>query len=108
MEKVSERILQGLGEKECRGLLHSIFLSAPIPIWISQKGRFKVVNHNVIENLGFTEEELLNMHPLDVVHPEDREKVRETALAMLRGEHVEPYVFRAVTKSGEIQWCIGT
>jgi len=107
MKKVSEGILQGLGENECRGLLHSIFLSAPIPIWISQKGRFKVVNHKVIENLGFTEEELLNIHPLDVVHPEDREKVRETALAMLRGEHVEPYVFRAVTKSGELQWCIG-
>jgi len=76
-------------------------------MWISQNGRLKVVNFYVINNLGFSEEELLNMHSLDTVHPEDQQKVREAALAMLKGERSEPYLFRAVTKTGEIKWCVG-
>jgi diguanylate cyclase (GGDEF)-like protein/PAS domain S-box-containing protein len=107
MGKASEKILQTLSLQECKGLMYSIFLNAPIPMWISQRGRFQMVNPSMIEDLGFSEEELLNMHPLDPVHPEDREKVREAALAMLRGERLEPYEFRIITKSGEIQWCIG-
>jgi len=107
MGKLFEKFISNLCSDDCRGLVGSIFLSAPIPMWISQDGRFKMVNLNMINALGFTEKELLNMHPLDPVYPEDREGVREAALAMLRGERSEPYIFRVITKRGDILWCIG-
>ncbi|MBW1976027.1 MAG: PAS domain S-box protein [Deltaproteobacteria bacterium] len=94
-------------EKEARDLLESIFLSAPISMWLAQDGRFRLVNPRLILNMGYSEAEFAEMHPLDLVYPEDREKVRRAAREMLKGRRTEPYEFRAVRKDGSITWDLG-
>ena len=39
--------------------------------------------------------------PLSLVHPEDRERVRQNAVQMLKGNRLYPYEFRIIRKSGE-------
>lgn len=93
--------------KETNKLLESVFMSAPIPIFVAQEGRFRMVNPELILRLGHSEAELMEMSPMDVVHPEDREWVREASKKMLKGERTEPYEFRVVRKDGSIGWDIG-
>jgi diguanylate cyclase (GGDEF)-like protein/PAS domain S-box-containing protein len=72
--------------------------------YIVQHGRFIYVNELFQELTGYTEEELRSIHPLDLVHPEDRELVRERAIENLKGHSVLPYEYRFIKKNGEIMW----
>jgi len=75
-----------------------------IGIYIAQDNRFKFVNDEMTRITGFSREELFSMNPMDLVHPEDRERVREEAIKMLKGEKDTPYEFRALRKDGSIGW----
>ncbi|SFM39806.1 GGDEF domain-containing protein [Thermodesulforhabdus norvegica] len=94
--------------RETRELLEKIFLSAPIAIYISQGSHFKMVNPEMVLATGYSEVELLKMHPLDLVHPEDRERVSRAAREMLEGRRSEPYEYRALRKDGAHFWYLGT
>ncbi len=82
--------------------------SSPIGSYIVQDKRFLFTNPRFQEYTGYTEDELLNIDPLMLVHPEDRETVRQNAIAMLKGNRTESYEFRLVTKNGEITWALET
>jgi PAS domain S-box-containing protein/putative nucleotidyltransferase with HDIG domain len=53
-------------------------------------------------------EDLININPLDMVHPEDRKATRENAIKMLKGERQTPYEYRLITKDGSIKWILET
>ena len=73
-------------------------------IYIVQDGKFQYANALFQELTGYTEQELRSIHPLDLVHPEDRELVREKAIENLKGRSVLPYEYRFIKKNGEIMW----
>ncbi|MFO7985519.1 MAG: PAS domain-containing protein [Desulfatiglandaceae bacterium] len=88
--------------------LATIFLDSPIGIYIVQNGKFIFVNPEFQKISGFDEKELIGTESLRIVLPEDRERVRNNATRMLKGERHVPYEHRVVTKNGEIRWIIET
>ena len=81
---------------------------SPIGIFIIQKDRFQWVNRRYQDNTGYTADEIIGLESLFMVHPDDREHVRLSALAMIRGEASFPYEYRIITKKGDISWYMGT
>ncbi len=86
----------------------SLFLLAPIGMFITQSGRFVLVNHKFAELTGFSEKELLELHYEDLVYPQDRERCKMEAINTIKGKHFEPYEFRALKKDGEVRWVMAT
>jgi PAS domain S-box-containing protein len=81
-----------------------IFENAQVGIFIVQDGKFKYANPQFENYSGCTNEELLERPSLDLVYPEDREKVRESRIKMLKGEQNQAYEYRSVRKDGQIIW----
>ncbi|MDD5168154.1 MAG: PAS domain-containing protein, partial [Syntrophales bacterium] len=79
---------------------------APVGMYVAQGGRFLWMNRCFLEQIGYAPEEVVVRPCLSLVHEEDRERVRRSAIAILRGETVEPYQYRAVAKAGNILWCL--
>jgi diguanylate cyclase (GGDEF)-like protein/PAS domain S-box-containing protein len=75
---------------------------------VVQDGKFRFINSNAASYAGYKREELVNQKVDQVVHPQDREKVRQDARAMLRGELITPYEFRIITKQGQTRWIMET
>lgn len=82
--------------------------SSPIGIYIVQRGKFKLVSPEFQRITGYSEEELLGKSSMDLVHPEDREMVREAAIAVLKKNLLSPYEFRAIGKNREMRWILET
>ena len=72
-------------------------------VYIVQDGKLKLVNPHFQRCTGYTENDLINVNPLSLVHPEDREMVSRRAVMMLKGERTEPYEFRLLTRDGRIK-----
>ncbi|MGB9793106.1 MAG: PAS domain S-box protein, partial [Thermacetogeniaceae bacterium] len=85
-------------------LLKSLFTHSPIGMYIAAEGRFQMVNPQFARLTGYSEEELIGRATLDLVVPEDRDGVRESAIKMLKGEKTRPYTFRIHTKTGGLRW----
>lgn len=85
-------------------LLKSLFTRSPIGMYIASAGKFQLVNPRFVMLTGYCQEELIGKDTLDLVVPEDRDKVRRNAIKMLKGEAAKPYVFKIVTKKGSIKW----
>lgn len=82
----------------------SLTISSLVGIYILRDGKFRFVNPKFQEYVGYSESELIGMNSIDIVHPEDREAVRENAVKMLKLQQPVPYEFRTITKSGQIKW----
>ena len=80
--------------------------SIPIGLFIIQDGKFKFVNDNFRELLADTSDEIIESYSLRLVYPEDRERVRESAIKILRGESTTPYKYRIVNKYGQPRWLL--
>ena len=94
--------------EESGGLYKILANSSPVGVYIAQDGKFRFVNPQFQKLSGFTKDELLDTDSLRLVHPEDREKVRENAVGMLQGNHLSPYEFRIISKGGETRWAMET
>jgi diguanylate cyclase (GGDEF)-like protein/PAS domain S-box-containing protein len=78
-------------------------------VYVVQDGKFRFINSNAASYAGYTREELLDREAgMLVVSPEDKEKVRRNAKAMMLGEMSSPYEFRIITKQGETRWIMET
>ena len=94
--KESEELYRALAERSFAG------------VYVVQDGKFRFINSNAASYAGYKREELVNQKVDQVVHPQDREKVRQDARAMLRGELITPYEFRIITKQGQTRWIMET
>ncbi|MGA8849868.1 MAG: PAS domain S-box protein [Dehalococcoidia bacterium] len=93
-----------IGWKE---VAQALLRNAGLGIYIVQEGKFQYVNP-VFQNLtGYTKDELLGKHSLDLVHAEDREAVRKKAIENLKSNKGSiPYEYRLVKKNGETIWVL--
>jgi PAS domain S-box-containing protein len=94
--------------REWERLLDRVVQSSPMGIFIRQKGKTQLLNVQFRNIIGYTYEEALGMNLLDLVHPDDKARVKELGRKMVRGEASEPYEYRIVTKSGEIKTLLET
>ena len=82
--------------------------SSPVGMYVVQDGTFALVNTRFEELTEYSKDELLGTISLTLVHPEDRARVRENAVSMLKGEYSYPYEYRYVSKDGNIKWVTET
>lgn len=99
--KQAEEALKN-AEERYRG----VFESAAVGInLLDAKARYVQVNSFLVEMLGYSEDELLNLTILDVTHPGDVEVSRTNHEKMVRGE-TDSYRFekRYIRKDGQAIW----
>jgi len=73
--------------------------------FVYRGARFLYVNTAATELTGYGADELLRVNFWDVVHPDDREMVRERGIARQRGAAVpNRYEFRVLRADGEVRW----
>ncbi|MFH2057658.1 MAG: sensor domain-containing diguanylate cyclase [Pseudomonadota bacterium] len=83
-----------------------LFRKAPIGVYIIQDRRFKAVNSEFISYTGYSEKELLQINPADIVSESFKETVKKNAIEMLNLKRDKPYEYLATTKNGEDIWII--
>ncbi len=99
---------EGKRLRESEEIYRTISQKSFAAIYVGQNGRLCNVNANVTAYTGYPAEELIGMKTDAVIHPDDREDSIRNARAMLRGETTTPYVFRIITKQGDIRWIMET
>jgi diguanylate cyclase (GGDEF)-like protein/PAS domain S-box-containing protein len=80
--------------------------NSPVGIYIVENGKFTYVNRHFELATGYDQDELLGQECLALVHPDDKEKVRESAVGMLKGYARTPYEYRILTRAGETKWIL--
>jgi PAS domain S-box-containing protein len=96
------------GRKEAEELYATLANNSPVGVYIAQDNKFRFVNPQFAQISGYTQDELLDMNPLKLVHPEDRERVVQKAVEMLKGNLLYPYEFRVTHGACDIHWAMGT
>jgi PAS domain S-box-containing protein len=71
---------------------------SPVGIYIVQDGAFQYVNPRFERITGYAEEDLVGRNPLWLVHQDDRERVHDFAIEMLKGERAADYEYRIVNR----------
>jgi PAS domain S-box-containing protein len=81
--------------------------TAPMGIIVIQGTRDIYINNHVARSTGYSKEEIIAMNFWDIIHPDQREQVKESGLAWLRGERPSTTKeIQYVTKSGENRWAL--
>ena len=96
------------GRRQAENLYRTLANTSRAGVYIVQKGKFCFINYNAARYAGYTEEEMIGMHALSIVHPQDLPAAIESARKMLSGELTVPYEFRILTKSRQIRWIMET
>jgi len=91
-------------ETKTKDLFETLANESPVGLCIIQDGKFCYTNPTFQHNTGYGEDELLGRDALDLVVPEDKEKVRENAIKTLKGELTSPYQVRVTHKNGSMRW----
>jgi len=94
--------------KQAEELFKALSVSSPVGIYIVSDRKLEFVNPELSNFLGYTDDELLGKESLDFVFAEDKDRVRNAAIDMLKGKSVSPYEYRIVTKGGEVRWVMET
>ncbi len=84
-------------------LSEEIISNVCVGIYIVKNGKFVYVSPLFQKLSGYSPSDLLGTNPLDHVHPEDRETVRQKAINCLTGK-CGSYEYRFVMKKGKIIW----
>ncbi|NTV58502.1 MAG: PAS domain S-box protein, partial [Deltaproteobacteria bacterium] len=74
-------------------------------IFIAQDGVIKFPNPKTLETLGYSQNELNNIHYMDLVHPDDRAFLAEIRQKVEGNKHTASGLnIRVITRSGEEIW----
>ena len=79
-------------------------LSTELLCMIDQNGFFTLVNPSFRDTLGYTQEELSQRPYTSFIHPEDQELTHQQGLKLLRGERVQQFENRYITKDQKVVW----
>ena len=71
----------------------------------SPEGEVLYINNRLEEITGYSRDEILGKNIFQLIHPDDRERVREMSSRKMGGESVSEYfICRGLHKSGELGW----
>lgn len=94
--------------RESMDIYKTVWDRALAGIYVSQGGKFRIVNPIALSFTGYQLEELVGKKSTCIIYPDDRKQVRKKAIDMLAGIRTVPYEFRIVTKQGKICWVMET
>lgn len=98
-----KKMLQSL--KESEEIHRLMFETSQEGILIAQNMKIVYFNPMIKEVSGFEEEELRKIDFIDLVHPDDKKKVKENYRKRLNNEDVDKrYEFRFIKKDGSVRW----
>jgi PAS domain S-box-containing protein len=101
---VTERKQSELLLRESEERFRMFAENSAVAIFIVQDHLIKYVNLSMIQITGYTREELLKMYFWEMVHPDEREMVKDRGIRRLKGETPpNEYEFKIITKSGEVK-----
>src|SRR5271169_4405114 len=86
-------------QNDFANLAEEIISNVSVGIYIIQNGKFVYVSPLFQRLSGYSHSDLLGTNPLDHVHSEDRETVRESAIKSLKGKN-GGYEYRFRRKKG--------
>ena len=90
--------------RESEHLYRLIVENSNESVYIYQEDRFLYVNRKASEFSGYSHAELMEMHIWDLIHPEDREVLRDAYRRRISGETFSSYfTARIMTRSGAIK-----
>jgi PAS domain S-box-containing protein len=69
---------------EAEELYRTLANSSPVGVYIVQDGKCRFVNSQFQKYMGYSEDEMLGMVAFELVHPDDRERVRQSAVDMVK------------------------
>lgn len=69
---------------------------------IDENGFFIQVSRAAINMWGYTPEELVGRHYIELIHPDDYEKTREIGARIRKGEHTSDFENRYIRKDGRV------
>jgi diguanylate cyclase (GGDEF)-like protein/PAS domain S-box-containing protein len=75
-----------------------------VGVYVVQDGTLVYTSSSFRKLTGYSDTELVGNNPLDYLHLDDRAMVREKAIEILKGKHIEPYKYRFIKKNGKIMW----
>jgi len=98
-----KKMEEALRESEKRYRL--LIETASEGIFVAQGGKFKFANPIMLEIFGYSYDEILKIPFLELVHPDEKERVGNNHSNRLKGEPVDSkYHFRILKKGGVIKW----
>ena len=92
------------GQIRAEELYKAVADNSSVGVYVEQDGKLFYINEQFKKYVGYGDKELIGMHPLDLIHPEDRKTASEARTQMLAGRRRTPIPFRVVRKDGEIKW----
>ncbi|MGC9554215.1 MAG: PAS domain S-box protein, partial [Thermoplasmatota archaeon] len=106
LRDITDRITMEEALKESEEKFKLLAESSTSAIFIYQDDVFKYINPALESISGYSRQELMSMSIWDMVHPQDREMVKERGTRRQQGERVEParYEFRVITRDGTVKW----
>lgn len=104
-ENIDDSKKSELELRESEGRFRSLVEQSLIGVYIVLKGQMVYVNQGLEKISGYTEKELLNMPDfLEVVHPEEQDRIRKIYSARMSGKEApNQYTFRALRKDGSVR-----
>ena len=93
-------------KKQAEELYTTLANNSPVAIYIIQENRIVYANSTLQDSSGYNREELLNIDPSILVHPDDLHSARTNAIEMLKDKQTQPFEFRFITKNGDIKWAM--
>ena len=98
-----QRSQQALRRSEM--LFRDLVENANDAIFVTQDGMIKFANPSALKMTGYTAKELASVPFVDMIHPDDRQKIIDRHFRRLRGEDVVAnYTFRVRSKTGQELW----
>jgi PAS domain S-box-containing protein len=73
-------------------------------VYIFRKGEMLFVNSRFEQSCGYGRSELSAVDPMQIIHPADRLRVRQSNIGYLKGNPSSSCDFRLVTHDGHIKW----
>ena len=102
--KTIAQLLDITEQKQTMELFQTLFNRSPVGLFIIQDRKFQLINPQFLELTGYKEDEFLGKDSLAFILPEDRNKVRENTIKMLKGKISLPLELRVINKTGETRW----
>ena len=73
-------------------------------IYVVQDGKFVYLNDVAVKYTGYAPGELVGKDSLYCVHPEDKKILIKNLRLALKNESSSPYIYRIITKDGNVRW----
>ncbi len=102
---VSERIKDEIELKESEAIFRELSESTNAAIFIYQNNSILYANPTGLAITGYSDDEIRNLQPVDLIHPDMREMVAERGAQRMAGKPViQRYELKILTKNGQAKW----